>query len=228
MALVRPGPLVAAISGNVGAVNFAQTRYGHVLRKKLTRTRKLSERQLVQRSRFKIIQLAWIELTEDQRNAWRASAKLLRFTNRLGLSRHISGYQLYLKTSLPMSRYPLPTFTDPPLLRKMHAPYNVTWSITLPWNYLMDFEVFQVGLAEMEVFAARPMTSSPVTHFDHWRWIKGFNLTVPPMPPPINLFDEFIEAWGVPQAGEVTAIKLGSFSLYNLAGHFVQAQSVVV
>lgn len=102
MAITRPGSIIGAISGAVGATIFKHTRAGAVAgqrgrRRNMQTTKQLSARAALQRSI-----LAWKALTDTQRQEWRNAAAAKFFANRLGVPRHISGYQYYLKVTVPI------------------------------------------------------------------------------------------------------------------------------
>ncbi len=205
MAIFTPGPLIGAISGNLGGMNIANTRHGLVARKLPSRTDKKTEAQLRHRARWSKLTRTWNELTPAIRKEWRSGAKLMTYTNRLGITRPMSGFQFFLHHCGPFVNHdiylttraagPLPTFLC----------FNLTFTVTLPDTYEVDWEL---GWQDMYAFihSARPYTTKPSTHVHHWKFAHLDTLPFPR--PPVNIKDDFIALWGVPRVGEVVWAKV--------------------
>lgn len=101
MAIVRYGPLIGAISGRIGGAEFANTRAGAVAKKAQHKIRRSSTQALTAHSNYERAIRAWQDLTASERREWRAVAQNIQRTNRLGLPRTISAFQLFLHVVIP-------------------------------------------------------------------------------------------------------------------------------
>jgi len=174
MALIQPGPLVSAISGNIGGTNFAITRQGIIARRPSKQPNKHTVHQQMQRTRFSFLKNTWPTLSADQRKSWNAAALSTSFTNRLGLKKLISGANLFMMYNAQIGR--------PADFLALDAPTPIRTTST---NYLThDFEddppryrIFlnptSTFVGQRIFFAARSMTSNPRTSFRNWRFIRS-------------------------------------------------------
>jgi hypothetical protein len=144
MAIVRMGSVVGGISGRVGGVVFAGGRAGAVAKAAGRRVGGQTTRAMAAQSVPSAVAGAWNALTDAQRASWRTAAASLQRTNRLGMGRQISGWQLYFAVIVP--RYgssPPAAFLPPANLLEVRpawlqaswwsgGPY-VIWSYGDPW-----------------------------------------------------------------------------------------------
>ncbi len=172
MALFRPGPLINAISGDVGGVNFASSRYGPLIRRKATRTNKQTRPQLIRRARFAQAKYFYHQLTPDQREAWRALSKTWTQTNRLGIPQTLSAFQLYLKFQINLIAGPPYPIVEPPYPSTTTPISTLTLDFTVggPYNITITpgvsaFPAFQL------IFAHRPVSSNPRTFYNTYNLI---------------------------------------------------------
>lgn len=129
MAIVRMGAVVGGISGRVGGVVFASGRSGAVVKTAARRVGGDTVRARSVQSVPSAVAGAWAALTDAQRAAWRTAAASVTRTNRLGLGRQLSGWQLYW--SVVATRYgssPPAAFLPPAnLLEVRPAWLNASW-----------------------------------------------------------------------------------------------------
>lgn len=105
MAIAKLSPLVGAVAGEVGGVNFVGSSRGLVLRGLPTTCARQSVTQARARSRFAAARRAWSQLTDAQRAAWRTAASGISVLNRVGVRRYLSGPELYLRVCLGETSY---------------------------------------------------------------------------------------------------------------------------
>ena len=103
MAIFRPSALVQGISGSVGGVTFVNARGSKVVRFRPPKLRKNQTLPVLDaiksRAAFDATVKAWADLSEANRQNWRAAAPQFTFPNRLGQHRPISGFQFFIKVN---------------------------------------------------------------------------------------------------------------------------------
>lgn len=216
MAIIRPGHVIGAISGNLQSINFVQGRYGQYVRKRLVRTKKATEAQLDRRARFLQLITEWPVFGPEIQNTWNKAASLISFTNRLGIPRNITGFQLYIKMNL-LRRASHATWPIPPITLIRTAPaydvelnaseggaISVDWSHpTLPAN------------ANAYIYGARSLTTSQTHFFNDWKY-----LDITASAPGANnhvITAEWDAILGHPQENEFLAV---SVTLHQLTAMF--------
>ncbi len=174
MAIFRAGPLLDAISGDVGGINFTRSRHGPIMRRKLTRTNKRTPIQLERRARFYHLKREWNLLTTSQRTAWRSSAAQLTFPNRLGVPNRITGHQLFFKVNLAAPDATT-TATDPPENLVAYSPppsieviAQEDFAITCLWEQ----PTYSVAPTTY-FYGARSLSSRPKHFFNYWRFVTS-------------------------------------------------------
>lgn len=225
MAIFRPGPLIAAISGNVGGLNFAQTRSGPIIRRKTTRTNKKTNRQLNRRARFSQVQKDWAVATDLTRDQWRAAAASIKRTNRLGLPSTLTGFQLFVMNSLtnPVSDHT--NFPVPPHLTATPQPTSVVLTASAAGQINLAWNVTDVpALIFCYIFGMRTLSTRPRTFFNTWRYFATD--AGPPGAFNINLNAFWDPIFAHPLEGEVIAVKLRARNITYLPSAFVQATAV--
>lgn len=98
MALFRPGPAVAAISGSVGGTVFARNRFGAYMRNRTTPVNPQSTRQVAARTRIGFLAEQWREtpVTAAMRTAWGVYASGISMQNKLGDDIAITGFNAFI------------------------------------------------------------------------------------------------------------------------------------
>ena len=115
MAIYSPGPAVGSISGNLGGVSFANPRGSPVIRKARRPSPANAPAQRTAQTRLLIVKNAWLGLSADNQKAWRTYATNTPSSNRLGVSRQITGFQIFLKIHLTRFNFNTTILTDPPV-----------------------------------------------------------------------------------------------------------------
>lgn len=113
--LVKLGALVAVASGAMGGIVAARNRSGAYLRNRTIPVDPSSTAQNIQRSRMAAGASLWRALTEAQRQAWNAKAATTAFVNRVGETIHLTGMNLFVRSSNLLQSAGLGAITDPPV-----------------------------------------------------------------------------------------------------------------
>jgi hypothetical protein len=100
MALMKPGPIVQAISGTVAGTNFVNATRSVYIRNSKPAKSATSETQLARQGSMTRIVRAWNALTTAQRTAWTVAAKQLSWHNRLGVPIKLSGREFFFQRNL--------------------------------------------------------------------------------------------------------------------------------
>lgn len=124
-------PLLAAASGSVGTLTVSRNHYGYFWRERVTPTNTFTTLRAVVRSRFAAAAAYWRDrLTVRSRARWRAFARVVPTTNRIGNRIWLSGYGWFMKINVPRRRWNLPYITLPPDDRAAAAMSIVYWKVT--------------------------------------------------------------------------------------------------
>lgn len=158
MAIFRPGGVVGSVSGKVGGFVYVNGRSGPVVRRVGVRVPAQSAAAIAARGMPGRVAAAWNALTDSQRLAWRTVAAQLKFPNRLGVLRQISGFQLYSSYVMDIYLGSPPAALAPPGQSLIYAPafansyflaggpYAVTsWGLPWPTSTPTDFVFLQNG-----------------------------------------------------------------------------------
>ncbi len=134
MAIFKPGPALESISGNLGGVNFANTKGSKVVRQRIRRTKQTDPRHLENIARMQTVRDRWRRLSTDQRAAWEIDAQSTQTTNRLGQRAPQSGFQRYVNANMFMWRVTFPggtKYSDFPLL---FVPEDISMDLLLDFT----------------------------------------------------------------------------------------------
>ncbi len=226
MALIRTGPVVADISGKVGAVTFAQTKNGTILRSNGIHVKATSARTLLRESHYALARNGWNAKDEAQRQNWITAATQVKYPNRFGEPHNLSGFQFFMKIALLLAATnDFPTLEPPQMLPTVPL-LNPGLSIVIGGTYQWTFDN-PGGLSGMAGFtyAARPFTTSPTTSSRYWKFIErgviGFGN-------PQIFQDSFNEQMGTPLVGERIGIRFMIKNPFTLPGHLYELWTFAV
>lgn len=105
MALVKFGGGITQMAGSIAGNVFARNRYGNYVRARTKPTNPNTARQQVIRAALAQLTTRWSDtLTAAQRAAWDLYAANVAMLNRLGESTHLSGYNHYIRSNVPILR----------------------------------------------------------------------------------------------------------------------------
>lgn len=97
MAIMRTGVIVGAISGDIGGISFSNPRGSLVVRRKRRGNNLSSRKNTLNQTLMMNIRRAWAELSTDKKKSWSTAASNINSSNRLGVSRSLSGYQYFMQ-----------------------------------------------------------------------------------------------------------------------------------
>lgn len=121
MAIIRLGPLVAAISGSLGSSTFRTTKFGPVVAARGLRPPGDSIFQRRVKSAYSVASRLWWLQDDATRLSWNIAAEVYSKSNRLGQRRGISGNQYFIgycawNGGTPYaSTYLPPVYSTPPV-----------------------------------------------------------------------------------------------------------------
>ncbi len=116
MAIITPGPTVAAVSGSIGGTVFSRNRGGAYIRNRAIPVDPNTTAQQSARAILSNQSQAWQGLTDAQRNAWANWAKQNPVTNALGNSILLSGHQGFVQLNSRLDLDGATTLTAPPII----------------------------------------------------------------------------------------------------------------
>lgn len=147
MAIITPGPTVAAISGSIGGTVYSRNRGGAYIRNRAIPVDPNTSFQINVRAILAAQSQNWADLTDAQRAAFENWALQNLVTNALGNQIRLSGHQAFVQLNSRLALGGFATLTAPPIL---NAPLGLT-SIALTAD---------VGLGAVEVaFALTPLAA---------------------------------------------------------------------
>ena len=179
MAIFVPGATVGAISGNLGGVVFEAGGNGNVIKTRGMATNKLSQKQLAQRAKYQDTLNRWYAISEETRATWNRTARSFSITNRLGITRPISGWQLFFKAvqtpyqAADPDNYPqsFVGFAESPQITASYSVYDSSW-------YLDIEEPIDGEVDEMYVWYSRPRKT--IGYKNYYRWTRVYPFEVSP------------------------------------------------
>lgn len=225
MAKILTAPGVDAISGNLGSINFANTRNGTIARKRPSKVNHKTEAQINHRAAFADSFHNFTTLTPDQRNAWSAAALTAPFSNRLGLPRFMSSAQLYIAANIIRPTSPFNPTYYPTSPTRSSQPFDLvlTASATGP-NISLAWDANNRGLSFALVLSiARPMKTHSV-FISHWRFAVAARHIIPN---PFPLASYFTAIFGSPLEGEFISATARAWNSAKLPSLPVQTSCFV-
>lgn len=156
MALVKLGPIVQAISGNIGGVVFHSGKRANVIARRPTKSRQSTQSTYLVRNALAKFTRDWALMDEEYRQAWRAYARAHPMLNRLGQSRPLSPCVAHRKWYLLISsrgwgpgvacQAPTGNITPTPIITALSftagGPYDVTVAAAT-WTTLLEYVFVQ-------------------------------------------------------------------------------------
>ncbi len=168
MAIFRAGGVVSAISGNLGGTNFVLGKQGPYCRRATPKKQMSSVTQLEHRRAMAIALSFWRDMSEPFKLSWRKFAELMPFTNRLGITRNINGFQLFCR--YVCENYPKETDFDIQcrVIEKTPKPtLDAFLPLTTTWYLYVNFPT-RHRERMLKIWCSRPVSSSRKTHYSNW------------------------------------------------------------
>lgn len=203
MALIRLG-LGSQVSGSIGGTTFSHNRGGAYIRSRAVPVNVNSPRQVAVRVGLSQTSFSWTnDLTEEERAGWNLYAQNVAWTNTIGESIQLSGFNMFLRTNMARRDAGLPllktaptvftlgdlpsTFT--PTLDVSDQNVSIAFNDTDPWaNEVGGF---------VNVYMGRPFNVG-ITFFNGpWQYIGTIlGAATPPTSPAVFSTPSFVFALG--------------------------------
>ncbi len=116
MAIITPGPTVAAISGSIGGTVYSRNRGGAYIRNRAIPTDPNTAAQQNVRAILATQSQGWADLTATQRASWKLWASQNPIVNALGNAITMSGHQAYIKLNARLDFDDQTLLTVPPIV----------------------------------------------------------------------------------------------------------------
>ena len=217
MARIRLGPVVTAISGKIGAVQFVTAARGALARSRPGRRPTASPAILVARSAAALASSAWSSLTAAQRAEWATLAATLRWPSAFGPPKSPTARQLFLSHNVRLIRCGLAVDTAAPVPIDNNVVLFNTVSVNVPDLVSIDVTPGQPlfgPYAGLEIDAAPIFGPSNAT-FD------GFDKLLTPPPHnfrflayhqwtsagSVDFYPSWLSAFGPLQSGQVIILR---------------------
>lgn len=167
MAIITPGPIIGAISGELAGTVFAYTNAGIVAKRTPVKTRSHSEESLRVQAALATIHAYWTSLSDSQHQAWNTAAALASSPNRLGTQRYMSGYNLFCTNNLNRMLSGETTKAIPPASLTREQP-SAVWAHALSNGVICTTTVAPNGQDQVlqHVSYINRMIPQGATHFD--------------------------------------------------------------
>lgn len=205
MAIFEPGSIVGSISGSVGGAAFVNSRGSKVVRKPKRPTPTDSRRNSFVQTNLQFMIHKWQGFTDDNQSAWRTYARQHPLSNRLGISRQITGYQQYLKLNLWLQSVGETLIDVPPVSVPPPTMFNIEFVSTVFLGITMTFDSTAMASFSTGVFYGRQLFRSSVMKFNNsWRLLQLKN-TIPPSP--FSVDDIWENEFPLPVLGQALAIR---------------------
>jgi len=169
MAIIIPGGAVSAISGSIGGTNFVRGKQCTYSRNAYSGRKGTSEIQLNHRRGMKIASKFWQSMTPDRRASWRSIASTIPALNRFGISRFLTGYQLFCRYVLENHDREKGFNISCNIIGETPKPIIGGFIVTKggSWDLLTELG-YWTGSRVIKIFASRPVRNSPILHFSNW------------------------------------------------------------
>lgn len=202
---MRTGAIIGAISGDVGGVCFSNPSGSKIVRKKRTASPHRLAFENKALTPMTVYTQSWKILTESAKKAWRIAAAQRNVTNRLGVSRQISGYQLFVQWSSNQSGITVSSNILPPTGEIFQNLSNlaITSSVAVGIKFTFD-DSMSPGFRIFSTYLGNPMRSTvPKFQRDWRRVLSTFTSTLE-----YDLTTDWSNIWPLPVLGQVVAVRI--------------------
>jgi len=181
MAIMRPSAIVGDISGSIGGQTFVRSKAGLVISSRGRHTKTTNKAAIQNQATFQWVRAYWKKLTEEQRTQWVQAALIYPHTNRLGIKKPMSGFQMFIAQNKFNNNGAIGGYQQMKL-----TPSGS--SFTVQWK-LSSFSVVSGGLKGYStiggpyplgvtgvVYGARTFSNAPRRSWFNWKVVGGGNL----------------------------------------------------
>jgi len=182
MALFKPGPAIADIRGKVGGTVFSRNRYGNYMRNLTVPVNPNSQRQQAVRNIMAFLVNAWAQvLTANQRAQWAVYAANVNFTNKLGETITLTGFNHFIRSNVAAQNCGLAYMDDGPtvlILPPTDADFDISIS-EASQQVSVIFDDTQPWCSEdsahMSIHQGVPKNSACGYYGNHFRYLGKFD-----------------------------------------------------
>lgn len=202
---IKYSALVSDVSGKLNGSVAARNLGGNYLRNKITPLNPQTTYQMARRGAFGSVAGLWRGLDFLQVTAWNAAAKEFPYTDQFGDTRYLSGFSLHQKLNTNLSLISRPALVNPP------APQEIPQGSIEAVEFDLSSNSFTmtVGFGPeptpgiIAIYATKGMPVGKSFVKNEYRLIA----TSPALGIG-NLYNQFIERFGVPLEGSVVHVKV--------------------
>lgn len=191
MALVKYGAGIVQMSGSIAGNTFARNRFGNYTRARTTPVNPNTARQTAAKARLAFLAEEWGDtLTALQRGAWNTYAAAIAWTNKLGESVKLTGFNHFIRSNCAKLQCSLAVVADGPttlLLPNADPLFSVALSaangLTITFDDALDWLDEDLGAMIIEV--GQPQNPTREFFGSPWRFdqfIAGSVATPPTTP----------------------------------------------
>lgn len=199
MALIKFGGGIVDARGSVAGNVFSRNRFGAYLRSRVVPVNPNSSRQQVMRAAVQTITQRWKNtLTDAQRAGWAAYAAAVAWTNKLGETQYLTGFNMYVRTNVFLTQIG-GTVVDAAPTELSLASGDASFSIAASEATQLITVTFDDNLdwageddAYMAVYCGTPQNSTRNFYAGPWRYAGKFSGdTAVPISSPLTLTAPF-------------------------------------
>lgn len=101
MALIKFGAGIVDARGSIAGQVFSRNRFGAYIRARVVPVNPATQRQQDARASMSAVVAAWKQdLTAEQRGQWEAYAAVVGWTNKLGETQHLTGFNMFVRSNM--------------------------------------------------------------------------------------------------------------------------------
>ena len=210
MALIKLTAIVDNISGKLNGTVFARNKGGHYMRSKSNPTNPRTTPQSIVRGVLGSISSKWRALTQGQRDAWDGAAPDFPYQNRMGDTKILSGFSLFMKLNQNIfnAGAGITALVNPPAPVEVSQPifvggsFGVNAAGTAVSLAEIDLEFVQSGEPARAILFVTPPMSAGIKNFSN-RLRKLDNAVIPSSggTTSFDIGSDYQDKFGVPQEG---------------------------
>ncbi len=228
MAIFKTSPIVGAISGTIGGLQFSFGPKGPVVGVRGARTNAFSSRQLSARALYLSIAHLWRAVSSADRDWWATIARHFPLTNRFGIRRPQSGFQLFMSTNIRDPNFDGSGNVIPvePLANPIQAnpPATMSLDFTSGTGRQITFSPAGSNWDWFIILGARSGSDKPATTFRRWLRIGKID----PLQFPFISSTQWDPVLGAPLLGERIAVRAIGIKTGQFPAPLLEAQTLVV
>lgn len=217
MAVIKFGAIVTDARGKLGGHVFGKNQHGNSLGTKAVKAVNLTQWQARRGNNMNIIIKAWNNLSEANKNQWRATALEFPYTNKFGDKKTMNGYNFFVKTQQNRlnASYPLLTSQPKHVQQILKFPTGGIASVSLGF-VSVNGPAYQIGYSR-QYWATDQMTPGRVPRESDYHLIKA---TYTNLNTNYRISPQWQQRYGPLKAGQKIHIKTRFVSVYGTVSPF--------